>query len=104
MKNVKIKKKCPFCPINKSSYVFKTYHGLYRHVWRWHLLLKDKRAVLFPTDPEWIRVYRVKFSAFCDVKVNGKQHIDAILESYCKEELNPSLRRVGSKYLSEEEK
>lgn len=96
MKNIKIRKRCPFCPLKKYSYVFKTYHGLYRHIWRWHVIdVKGKhRWEPDQGEPAGIRAYRVKYSKFRDFKVSGKAHVDALIDAYIKGQ-NPSLREIG---------
>lgn len=97
MQNIKICKSCPFCPQTKSAYVFKTYHGLYRHIWRWHILDEEgnRKFNFLEKEAKKIRIYLTKFSKFRDVKVYGKKHIDAIIEAYVKG-WNPSLRDVIS--------
>lgn len=95
MRNLKIKKRCPFCPKNRSSYIFKTYHGLYRHIWRWHIIDKNGKHQWEPSQGEaaGIRIFKVKFSKFKDYKVSGKEQIDALIEAYVKG-MNPSLRGI----------
>jgi len=98
MKFVRIKKICPFCPNNKSAYVFKTYHGLEKHVFRCHLLDETRRG--WPKDlgkePSFIRVYTVKYSKFHDIPINGVAHVEAIIREYCKK-FNPSLRGINGR-------
>lgn len=95
MKNIKIEKACPFCPKGKSNYIFKTYHGLYRHIWRWHVIDRKGRHQWEPGQeaPVGIRVYLSKYSRFLDIEVNGAEHINALIDSYCKGG-NPSLREI----------
>lgn len=97
MENIEIEKKCPFCPDKPYSHVYKTYRGLYRHIWNWHVF-NSKSHSRWPiedkSNPDNIRVYEIKFSKYYDIPINGEAHVNALIEAYCKEKYNPSLRNI----------
>jgi len=103
MKYHRIAKQCPFCPTIKSAYTFKTFHGLRKHILQWHLQTKKRRSWYiwsrgrgrFPNKekPAFIRVYKVKYSEYRDIPVNGMAHVEAIVQDHCKE-FNPSMRGI----------
>jgi len=98
MELIRIEKKCPFCPDATWVHVFKTYHGLYRHIWKEHAYGHgDKPTHEEPGQAkvEKIRVWTCRYSKFYDIPVNGSEHLRALVDAYCKGEWNPSIREMG---------
>lgn len=95
----KINKICPFCPKRKSSYIYQTYRGLEKHIWRDHVI-NDRGKFIWEEkldnwgNPTAIRIYKNKYSRFYDILINGEEHITAIIQDYVSERFNPSLRRI----------
>ncbi len=95
MKYLKKAIKCPFCPDTPSAHDYKTFEGISRHVWKWHVLNSRKKhpwEVENKESVDSIRIYISKFSKYYDISVTGEAHVDAIIESISKGEFNPSLR------------
>lgn len=103
MENLKIEKYCPFCPIQKSSYAYRTSHGLWRHVWEVHVLNEKGKHWWEERNSKvkTIRVYSTLYSKWKDYPVNGKKHVDALIEAYLTDKKNPSLRVIDINRLKE---
>ena len=98
MKSYRIKKVCPYCILNKRSYVYKTSYGLLRHVLKEHALKANKESWNwnFSKKISYLRVYAKRPSKFHDFKINGRDHLEALLDKYCREEVfNPSMREMN---------
>lgn len=104
MKNKDINKKCPFCPQKDYEHTFKKLYGLMRHVLRWHALTKKGEHWWEDNQTKeigWVRAYSVKYSKHEDFKVNGKQHLEALIEVYANDQINPSMRGIDDVLLIE---
>jgi len=98
-KNFKIRKGCPFCPQKKSRYVYKTWIGLIRHVYRDHLRSRGKSitwSFLLPyekTGDLSVRIWTKRYSQFFDIPVKSKEECDKIVFLYATE--NPSYQGIS---------
>ena len=95
--NFKIKppKQCPWCPVKSYAHKFENYHGLLRHVRKEHLYTKKREAIEWANgfiDVAFVRVFKVRYSEYDDYAVQGIDHVDAMIYSYCLGKYNPSLR------------
>lgn len=100
-KNFRIEKKCPFCPDRKSSYVYKTWFGLLRHVEEDHLFV-NRRSASFENcwanskhfwkegNLIFIRIWLVKYSDWYDIDIKYPEECEQLLFSYVTD--NPSFR------------
>ena len=99
-KNFRIepKKPCPWCPIKKNSYQYTYFHSLLRHVINEHLYDSNRKPITWNdyniNDSSYVRVWECKYSSYYDVKIQGREQIEAILYHYCRADWNPSLREL----------
>jgi len=102
MKSFKIKKPCPFCPINSYTYIYKTWYGLFRHVQKDHLkVLSRKRGFEYSwwnLGSSWkkgklifIRCWEMKYSKYFDIDIKNPDECERYLLWYVTE--NPSFRK-----------
>lgn len=102
MKMRKIKLRCPLCPGRAYDHIYTTYHGFYRHIFADHTVDKYGKP-LFSRDLSersntkiaYLRLYYIKYSKHKDIPVNGKAHVEALIEAMVKKGFNPTLREVG---------